>query len=328
MVSRVLRATPAHVRLRRRPGLQPCRRALRRLETAGSSWGIARLLEPGCRKWSRGFIGTTPLGRRRPDNAPRAARASDRDRGLSLDRGGRGLHPVRAGGDSADLEALIRDIRLAASVRTRTTVVLQTYRRERPIYILFVRVADPARPRRRSPATSASQASVRHDVTAAVRGTCYENRPISLRWAGPGAHGLPSRRTRMTWLRERAAAAQRDTLRLMESVTAACRRWPTVSGLLIVLNAQSGTAVVRADPRPVFAERLPAATVHELEEGEDLADAVASRMSRRRCTDGARRLRRRRLGVAHGRARPSLRRAAAGDAGRDLQPLRAIDRAR
>ena len=50
-------------------------------------------------------------------------------------------------------------------------------------------------------------------------------------------------------------------------------------GLLIVLNAQSGTAVVRADPRPVFAERLPAATVHELEEGEDLADAVASRMS-------------------------------------------------
>jgi undecaprenyl-diphosphatase len=47
----------------------------------------------------------------------------------------------------------------------------------------------------------------------------------------------------------------------------------------MVLNAQAGTAVVHADPRPVFAERLPEAVVHELEEGEDLADAVESRMS-------------------------------------------------
>jgi Lrp/AsnC family leucine-responsive transcriptional regulator len=32
-----------------------------------------------------------------------------------------------------DLEALIRDIRLAAAVRTRTTVVLQTFYENRPI---------------------------------------------------------------------------------------------------------------------------------------------------------------------------------------------------
>ena len=52
------------------------------------------------------------------------------------------------------------------------------------------------------------------------------------------------------------------------------------AGVLIVLNAQSGAAVVlRADPRPVFAERLPAATVYELAEGEDLAEVMAARMA-------------------------------------------------
>ena len=35
-----------------------------------------------------------------------------------------------------DLEALIRDIRLAASVSTRTTVVLQTFYENRPISLL------------------------------------------------------------------------------------------------------------------------------------------------------------------------------------------------
>lgn len=65
----------------------------------------------------------------------------------------------------------------------------------------------------------------------------------------------------------------------MDPVTGTLPRITDGRGLLIVLNAQSGTAVVRADPRPVFAERLPAATVHELAEGEDLADVVAARMS-------------------------------------------------
>ena len=51
------------------------------------------------------------------------------------------------------------------------------------------------------------------------------------------------------------------------------------SGVLIVRNAASGTAVVRADPADTFATRLPAATVHELAEGEDLAEVVAGAMS-------------------------------------------------
>ncbi|WP_307858606.1 diacylglycerol/lipid kinase family protein [Microbacterium flavescens] len=50
-------------------------------------------------------------------------------------------------------------------------------------------------------------------------------------------------------------------------------------GVLVVRNAQSGTAVVRADPAEVFATRLPEADVHELAEGEELDDVVAAAMA-------------------------------------------------
>ncbi|MGN8553467.1 UNVERIFIED_CONTAM: diacylglycerol kinase family protein [Microbacterium sp. SLM126] len=49
-------------------------------------------------------------------------------------------------------------------------------------------------------------------------------------------------------------------------------------GVLIVRNAASGTAVIRSDPAATFAERVPEAQVHELAEGEDLADVVAAAM--------------------------------------------------
>ncbi len=48
--------------------------------------------------------------------------------------------------------------------------------------------------------------------------------------------------------------------------------------MLIVRNAASGTAVLRADPAGTFAERLPEAVVHELADGEDLADVVDAAM--------------------------------------------------
>ena len=47
-------------------------------------------------------------------------------------------------------------------------------------------------------------------------------------------------------------------------------------GVLIVRNAQSGTAVIRPDPADTFAQRLPEAVVHELADGEDLAEVVAA----------------------------------------------------
>ncbi len=49
--------------------------------------------------------------------------------------------------------------------------------------------------------------------------------------------------------------------------------------MLIVRNAASGSAVIRLDPSPIFAERLPAAQIRELRDGEDLEDAVAQAMA-------------------------------------------------
>jgi diacylglycerol kinase family enzyme len=50
-------------------------------------------------------------------------------------------------------------------------------------------------------------------------------------------------------------------------------------GVLIVRNARSGSAVIRFDPASMFADRLPAAHVRELEDGEDLDDVVAEAMT-------------------------------------------------
>ena len=50
-------------------------------------------------------------------------------------------------------------------------------------------------------------------------------------------------------------------------------------GVLLVRNAQSGTAVIRSDPAPTFSERIPEAAVHELTEGEDLEEVVAAAMA-------------------------------------------------
>jgi len=50
-------------------------------------------------------------------------------------------------------------------------------------------------------------------------------------------------------------------------------------GVLIVRNVRAGAAVIRMDPAPVFAERLPAARVHELAEGEDLEEIVTREMA-------------------------------------------------
>lgn len=54
---------------------------------------------------------------------------------------------------------------------------------------------------------------------------------------------------------------------------------PRGRGVFIVRNAQSGTAVLRTDPGPVIAERLPEAVVRELRDGDDLAEAVTRAMA-------------------------------------------------
>ncbi len=54
---------------------------------------------------------------------------------------------------------------------------------------------------------------------------------------------------------------------------------PDGAGVLIVMNKGAGTAVIRLDPRPTIAERLPAATVRELEPDEGMADVVRDIMT-------------------------------------------------
>jgi undecaprenyl-diphosphatase len=51
------------------------------------------------------------------------------------------------------------------------------------------------------------------------------------------------------------------------------------AGVLIVMNKNAGTAVIRLDPRSTIAERLPAAVVRELEPDETMDDVVREIMA-------------------------------------------------
>lgn len=55
---------------------------------------------------------------------------------------------------------------------------------------------------------------------------------------------------------------------------------PDGEGVFLVVNRASGTSVVRADPLPVIAERLPRAEVHVLDDGESPRDAVRAALTR------------------------------------------------
>jgi Lrp/AsnC family transcriptional regulator, leucine-responsive regulatory protein len=107
---------------------------LRRLETRGVITGYRAVLDPEqVGAPLSAFIEITPLDPAQPDDAP------DKLEHLSAIEA---CHSIA--GDASymlfvrvatprDLEELVRDIRLAANVNTRTTVVLQTYYEHRPI---------------------------------------------------------------------------------------------------------------------------------------------------------------------------------------------------
>ncbi|WP_238476223.1 phosphatase PAP2 family protein [Agromyces mariniharenae] len=57
---------------------------------------------------------------------------------------------------------------------------------------------------------------------------------------------------------------------------------PDGAGVFLVANRSSGTAVVRADPLRLIADRLPAARVHVLEDGEDPGAVVRAALRHRR----------------------------------------------
>ena len=125
--------------LARRTGLSvsAAQQRVRRLERARRDQGVRAVIsaeEIGLPLTA--FVSIKAFDPAAPDDAPRAARASDRDRGLPQRGRGRELHTQGPGGDSPrELEDLLQEIRAAANVSTRTTIVLSTPFENRPPHV-------------------------------------------------------------------------------------------------------------------------------------------------------------------------------------------------
>ncbi len=107
---------------------------LRRLESRGVISGYRATVDPeAVGKPLSAFIEITPLDPAQPDTAPeQLAHLTEIEACHSIAGGASYILFVRVA-TPRDLERLIRDIRLAAQVSTRTTVVLQTFYENRPL---------------------------------------------------------------------------------------------------------------------------------------------------------------------------------------------------
>lgn len=107
---------------------------LRRLEARGVIVGYRAVLDAeAVGRPLAAFIEITPLDPAQPDNAPELLEHLTAIEACHSIAGDASYMLFVRVATPRDLEALIRDIRLAASVRTRTTVVLQTFYENRPI---------------------------------------------------------------------------------------------------------------------------------------------------------------------------------------------------
>jgi len=107
---------------------------LRRLEARGVISGYRTLLDPeAVGRPLSAFIEITPLDPAQPDNAPELLEHLDAIEACHSIAGDASYMLFVRVATPRDLEQLVRDIRLAASVSTRTTVVLQTFYENRPI---------------------------------------------------------------------------------------------------------------------------------------------------------------------------------------------------
>lgn len=106
---------------------------VRRLEAQGVIAGYRAVLDPeAVGKPLSAFVEITPLDPAQPDNAPELLEHLDAIEACHSIAGDASYMLVVRVASPRALEELIRDIRLAASVRTRTTVVLQTFYENRP----------------------------------------------------------------------------------------------------------------------------------------------------------------------------------------------------
>ena len=107
---------------------------VRRLETQGVIVGYRAVLDAeAIGRPLSAFIEITPLDPGQPDNAPELLEHLTAIEACHSIAGDASYMLFVRVATPRDLEALIRDIRQAASVNTRTTVVLQTFYEHRPI---------------------------------------------------------------------------------------------------------------------------------------------------------------------------------------------------
>src|SRR6478609_7854515 len=107
---------------------------LRKLETRGVITGYRAVVDAeAVGKPLSAFIEITPLDPAQPDNAPELLEHLDEIEACHSIAGDASYILFVRVTSPRHLETLIRDIRLAASVNTRTTVVLQTFYENRPI---------------------------------------------------------------------------------------------------------------------------------------------------------------------------------------------------
>ncbi|KRB38499.1 Lrp/AsnC family transcriptional regulator [Microbacterium sp. Root180] len=133
-VSQHARATLAELSTATGLSVSAVQTRLRRLEARGVITGYRATVDAeAVGKPLSAFIEITPLDPAQPDNAPELLEHLDEIEACHSIAGDASYILFVRVTSPRHLETLIRDIRLAASVNTRTTVVLQTFYESRPI---------------------------------------------------------------------------------------------------------------------------------------------------------------------------------------------------
>jgi len=133
-ISRDARATLAELSKAVGLSVSAVQARLRRLESRGIIVGYRAVLDAeAIGRPLSAFIEITPLDPAQPDNAPELLEHLTAIEACHSVAGDASYMLFVRVATPRDLESLIRDIRLAASVNTRTTIVLQTFYEHRPI---------------------------------------------------------------------------------------------------------------------------------------------------------------------------------------------------
>ncbi len=133
-ISRDARATLAQLSQAVGLSVSAVQSRLRRLEARGVIAGYRPILDAeAVGKPLSAFIEITPLDPGQLDNAPELLEHLDAIEACHSIAGDASYMLFVRVGSPRELETLIRDIRQAAAVNTRTTVVLQTFYEHRPV---------------------------------------------------------------------------------------------------------------------------------------------------------------------------------------------------